>query len=258
MRAFGLDVQRDFCEVAIAESGIVRSAGRVATRVDLAIVLIDQKDLARAQTELERAVKTAPGDARAHMTLGNVLRKRRDLDGAIEHLARATEIDATSTDAWNNLGVSYEQAKRLEEALVAYGKAVELAPKRPLFRENLARVHAARGNDADALAGFREVLEMDPNAVGALKGMALVLARTAEDGSQANALKAVQMAQHAAKLTGGRDAGVLEVLAAAYQTANQRDKALGTAMQALELARASGDIAVVDRLETRIAELRGG
>src|SRR6266536_17857 len=34
VRAFGLDVHRDFCEVAIAEGGEVRSAGRVATRVE--------------------------------------------------------------------------------------------------------------------------------------------------------------------------------------------------------------------------------
>ena len=33
MRGLGLDVHRDFCEVAIAESGRVRSAGRIATRV---------------------------------------------------------------------------------------------------------------------------------------------------------------------------------------------------------------------------------
>jgi transposase len=33
MRGFGLDVHRDFCEVAIAADGGVRSAGRVATRV---------------------------------------------------------------------------------------------------------------------------------------------------------------------------------------------------------------------------------
>jgi transposase len=30
-RAFGLDVHRDFCEVAIVESGVLRSAGRIAT-----------------------------------------------------------------------------------------------------------------------------------------------------------------------------------------------------------------------------------
>jgi transposase len=34
VRGFGLDVHRDFCEVAIAAGGVVRSAGRVATRVE--------------------------------------------------------------------------------------------------------------------------------------------------------------------------------------------------------------------------------
>jgi hypothetical protein len=33
MRFIGLDVHRDFCEVAIAESGRIRSAGRIETRV---------------------------------------------------------------------------------------------------------------------------------------------------------------------------------------------------------------------------------
>jgi transposase len=33
VRGFGMDVHRDFCEIAIAENGRVRSAGRIATRV---------------------------------------------------------------------------------------------------------------------------------------------------------------------------------------------------------------------------------
>jgi transposase len=35
VRSIGLDVHRDFCEVAIAEEGKVRSAGRIATRPEL-------------------------------------------------------------------------------------------------------------------------------------------------------------------------------------------------------------------------------
>ena len=35
MRAIGLDVHRDFCEIAIAEAGEVRSAGRIATRPEV-------------------------------------------------------------------------------------------------------------------------------------------------------------------------------------------------------------------------------
>jgi hypothetical protein len=34
VRGFGLDVHRDFCEVAIATERSVRSAGRIATRVE--------------------------------------------------------------------------------------------------------------------------------------------------------------------------------------------------------------------------------
>jgi transposase len=41
VRGLGLDVHRDFCEVAIAEDGRVRSAGRIATRV-LALELFAQ------------------------------------------------------------------------------------------------------------------------------------------------------------------------------------------------------------------------
>ena len=35
VRAIGLDVHRDFCEVAISEHGKVRSAGRIATRPEV-------------------------------------------------------------------------------------------------------------------------------------------------------------------------------------------------------------------------------
>jgi transposase len=38
-RAIGLDVHRDFCEVAVVEDGVVRSAGRVATTPEALEVL---------------------------------------------------------------------------------------------------------------------------------------------------------------------------------------------------------------------------
>ncbi len=47
MRAIGLDVHLDFCEVAIAESGVVRSAGRIATtpeQLELFAASLDPRD----------------------------------------------------------------------------------------------------------------------------------------------------------------------------------------------------------------------
>ena len=46
-RAIGLDVHRDFCEVAIAEAGVVRSAGRVETtpeRLELFAASLGRQD----------------------------------------------------------------------------------------------------------------------------------------------------------------------------------------------------------------------
>jgi transposase len=52
VRAFGLDVHRDFCEVAIAERGSVRSAGRIRTRVE-ALELFAQSLVASDVVALE-------------------------------------------------------------------------------------------------------------------------------------------------------------------------------------------------------------
>jgi transposase len=52
MRAFGLDVHRDFCEVAIAEAGEVRSAGRIAARAE-ALQLFAQSLVATDVVALE-------------------------------------------------------------------------------------------------------------------------------------------------------------------------------------------------------------
>jgi hypothetical protein len=52
MRWFGLDVHRDFCEVAVADMDGVRSAGRIATRVPT-LELFAQSLLASDMVALE-------------------------------------------------------------------------------------------------------------------------------------------------------------------------------------------------------------
>src|SRR5688572_24911486 len=52
MRSFGLDVHRDFCEVAVGDKDGVRSAGRIATRVS-ALELFAQSLVASDVVALE-------------------------------------------------------------------------------------------------------------------------------------------------------------------------------------------------------------
>lgn len=241
--------------IVLYRRGLALQPGRAGARVDLAIVMMGAGDLDGAKTELQTAITEAPDDARAQLTMGNLLRKQRSPKTAIAYLVRATELDPASTEAWNNLGITYEQAGDLVGAERSLRRAVELAPRRQLFAENLARTLAAANKDADALAAFRAILEIDPASVPALKGMAAVLLRTAEEGS-ASAMRAVDAAERAAKATGGRDPVVLEVLALAYMAAGKADKAMSAATSALAIARRGADAALVERLTTRIDELR--
>jgi tetratricopeptide (TPR) repeat protein len=210
--------------------------------------------LDRAKTELEQAERDAPDDPRLQLTFGNLLRKRNDLKGAIAHLRRATEIDPRGTEAWNNLAVAFEADRQLPEAQTALEVAVDLAPKRTLFRENLARVLATQQKDADAIAAYREVLQQDERSVPALKGMALLLIRTSDEGT-ANTFKAADFADRANKLTGGRDAGVLEVLAMTYHASGKLDRAIAAAKAGLRVAKETGDATMIDRLQTQLENL---
>ena len=52
MRSIGMDVHRDFCEVAIAEEGAVRTAGRIATTPE-ALELFARSLVASDQVAIE-------------------------------------------------------------------------------------------------------------------------------------------------------------------------------------------------------------
>ncbi len=227
---------------------------RVDLRVDLAIALIGEQDFDEARAVLAVALSRDGGDARAHFTLGNLLRKQREYAAAIRHLVRSTELDPENSEAWNNLAITYEQHGRAAEAEAAIARALEVAPKRVLFQENRARMLAAQGRDADALAAYRNLLDDEPNSVAALRGLAMVLLR--EQTGEANALRAIDLVERAAKLTEGRDPTVLEVLGIAYASAGKRDAALRTVARALELAKAGPDAALIERIETQLDGLR--
>ena len=94
MRFFGLDVHRDFCEVAIAEDGEVRSAGRVATRVpalELFAGSLGPTDLValEATTGADRIVSVLQSRG-----IGVVVANTRKLGAISEAKAKTDRLDA--------------------------------------------------------------------------------------------------------------------------------------------------------------------
>jgi tetratricopeptide (TPR) repeat protein len=172
--------------------------------------------LAEAEAQLLAAVALAPGDPVARVRLGVVLARERKFDAAVPHLEQALASRPGDVDAhrW------------------------------------LAEVYAVQLRDRLAVEHYEQALAALPDDEPLLAGLATILADS-RDPSLRNPLRAKELASRAARLTGGRDPRVLEILAVAQAAAGQFAEAAATARSASGLARASGDGAFASALEYR-------
>jgi spermidine synthase len=125
--------------------------------------------------------------------------------------------------AHNNLGTVLAQVGRMPEAIVQYEQALRIKPDYPKARNDLAWMLATRG-----------------------------------PAENADAVRAVALAERACKLSGNWVATYLDTLAAAYAAAGRFDDAVGTAQKAVELARSGGQPGVAEKIEGRLRLYRAG
>lgn len=123
----------------------------------------------------------------------------------------------------------------LNEAVAQYEKAVQIAPDLLIARLGLGEALAQQGEFAAAVAQFRRARQADPNDLGAINGLAWLLA-TSPDDKVRNGREAVELAKAACTATGSQDPLLLETLAAAFAEAGQWSEAVATATSAVTLA----------------------
>jgi Flp pilus assembly protein TadD len=102
------------------------------------------------------------------------------------------------------------------------------------------------GIDSDAIAQYRNALNLDPNAVLALNNLAWMLA-TDSDPALRNGQEAVTLAERACELSHYNEVVYIGTLAAAYAEAGRFDEAAATAQKAHDLALTQGDSRRADR-----------
>jgi tetratricopeptide (TPR) repeat protein len=121
-----------------------------------------------------------------------------------------------------------------DEAERHFREAARLDPQNADARYNIGAIARARGDAGDAIEQLRHAVRLRPDWVQAVGQLAWMLA-TAPVATLRDPDQAIQLAERAASLTGHRDAGVLDVLAAAQAAGGRFDRAVTSCDEALAL-----------------------
>ena len=179
------------------------------------------------------------------------------MDEAIAHFQAALELQPNLAGAHNNLANALLGQGAGGRSHRPFPTALSLQPNLAEAHNNLANAFLQKGRAAGsgrALPGGGAALPGNPYL---LNNLAWVLA-TCPDASVRNGARAVELAQQAERLSGGKDPSLLGTLAAAYAEAGRFAEAVATAQRALDLATAQTNTAQVETLRARLGLYRAG
>jgi tetratricopeptide (TPR) repeat protein len=219
---------------------------------DLGVLRMQTGRLEEAAAQFEKAAALKADFAAAHSNLGGALARLGKLDEALKELSKALELDARYAPAHYNMGLLLGRRGDPQGAIQEWRRALELDPKYAEAHDSLGDALFTQGQTAEALAHWRNAIQLQPNDLAALGRAAWVLA-TSPDASIRNGGDALGFAVRAVEISGGKDARMLDTLAAAYAEKGQFGNAVATARRAQALAGQQNQAALADAIGGRIA-----
>jgi tetratricopeptide (TPR) repeat protein len=207
---------------------------------NLGILLTKQGRTAEAIEQYRKAIELNPNRAEFYNNLGNLLAKQNQTDEAIEQFQKALEVEPDYAKAHYNLANIFIAQGRWDEAIEHYQRALKQMPDSTHSHYQLGLALQSRGKFTAAIAQLQKVLELDPKHIPAQNNLAWLLA-TCPDNSLRDGKRAVEVAQQAVQLSGGKSPEILDTLAAAYAEAGRFPEAVETAQRALDLSTAQNN-----------------
>ena len=227
---------------------------------NLGNALLAQGAAAEAITYYRKSLDLRPNDADTHNNLGSALVRVGLLDAAIPHFQKALELRSGHAERHDaeihyNLGNALLRNRQIDEATAHYRKAIEISPDYVEAHANLAIALQVQGRFAEAINEYEKTLVIAPPSVPIRNNLAGLLA-TSPDLSLRNGDRAVQVAQQAVQLSGGKDAMIFRTLAAAYAESGQFPEAVAAAEKALQVAAGENGEAWVNAVQREIESYR--
>ena len=121
-------------------------------------------DAARAESEFGRAIAADPRNASAHHWHANFLFARGELDRAVAEWELAHQIDPASEVISRWLGRAYYYQRRPADAMRSFGDTLQIDPEDVPALLGLASAQEQRGQLRDALQTLRTVRRRSPGA----------------------------------------------------------------------------------------------
>jgi tetratricopeptide (TPR) repeat protein len=135
--------------------------------VSRAVARIPQRNLAGAQSDLEKAMQIDPRNAEPHLNLAALHLLRGDLASAQRAAERAVELEPGDVAAVTTAVNVYIQQRNFPTAHARLDQLLHAQPKQLALQELKARVYVAQGEGAQAEKILRQVLQADPNYLNA-------------------------------------------------------------------------------------------
>jgi tetratricopeptide (TPR) repeat protein len=165
--------------------------------------------LPEAAEQFEKALASSPEHASAHVNLGAALAQMGRIDEAMPHLEKAAVLLPEDGEAHTNLGLALAMKGQLDAAVPHLEKAVAANPAAFESEFNLGRILAAQGKFELAIPHFEQAAKLSDGRV------ALILSLLAGTyGEVGRFTEAERTARRALAVTPARDTRSVEALKA--------------------------------------------
>jgi tetratricopeptide (TPR) repeat protein len=135
--------------------------------ISRAVARIQARDFARAQSDLESAIRIDKRSAEPHINLATIHLLRSELASAQREAERAVDLSPGNLSAATTLTNVYLRQRNHHAAHLKLNELIAAQPTRLQLQELKARVFIAQGDAASAETTLRQMIETDPNYLNA-------------------------------------------------------------------------------------------